>query len=286
LSDRWARWLLETRHGGDQEALRQTLEFLAPVRERVLDHAALRPGDTVLDVGCGDGLIAFGALGRVGPNGRVIFSDVSQQLLDRCAELADGDGRARFVRAPATDLREVEDESVDAVTMRSVLIFVDDRDAAFAEFHRVLRPGGRVSAFEPLNSFCYPGPPDRWGAWDVTPVRELADRVKQVFRAIHEREGDAMHNFRADDMVAWAERAGFREVHVEARFTVAPPEPVAAWERWEGRSANPYVPTFAEAIDSVLDADEAARFRAHLRAQAEAGEGTERDAHAYLWARK
>jgi arsenite methyltransferase len=43
----------------------------------------------VLDVGCGDGLIAFGALDRVGEEGQVIFSDISQDLLDHCRSLAE-----------------------------------------------------------------------------------------------------------------------------------------------------------------------------------------------------
>ena len=70
--DRWHRWLLDVRFGGDPQARQQDLaEFLYPVRDRVLDKARLRPGDTVLDVGTGDGLIAFGALERLGPEGVV-----------------------------------------------------------------------------------------------------------------------------------------------------------------------------------------------------------------------
>jgi SAM-dependent methyltransferase len=58
------------------------------VRDWVLDHATPKSGETVLDVGCGDGLIAFEALERVGEQGMVIFSDISQDLLDRCRVLA------------------------------------------------------------------------------------------------------------------------------------------------------------------------------------------------------
>jgi arsenite methyltransferase len=71
--DRWHRWLLDVRHGGDTEYRQQPLvSMLHPVRDRVLERAALRPDETLLDVGCGDGRIAFAALDRLGPRGRVI----------------------------------------------------------------------------------------------------------------------------------------------------------------------------------------------------------------------
>jgi methylase of polypeptide subunit release factors len=77
------------RFGGDAACREKDLtEFLYPVRDTVLDRARLRPGETLLDVGTGDGLIAFGALERLGPSGRVIFSDISQDLLDHCRKAA------------------------------------------------------------------------------------------------------------------------------------------------------------------------------------------------------
>jgi arsenite methyltransferase len=281
--DQWAEWLLERRHGGDEDTLHEVLEFLAPIRERVLDNAELREGETLLDVGCGDGLIGFGALAR---GARVVFSDVSAPLLETCREIASGDERCSFVRADATDLSEIADASVDVVTTRSVLIYVDDRERAFAEFLRVLRTGGRLSIFEPLNSFEYPGPPERWGRWDTTEVADLSAKVSAVFRAIHEREGNTMHNFEARDFVELAERAGFEEVHAEATYTVKPSERFETWDTYENSSANPLVPTLREAADSVLTPEESERFRGHLRRQAEAGEGVERSAVLYEWARK
>ena len=62
--DRWARWLLEQRHAGDQAELERQLPNLEEFRRRVLENADIHEGDVVLDVGTGNSLIGFGALGR------------------------------------------------------------------------------------------------------------------------------------------------------------------------------------------------------------------------------
>jgi arsenite methyltransferase len=82
--DRWSRWLLERRHGGDARQREATLAHLGGVRDRVLAGAEPLEGATLLDVGAGDGLIGLGALDRVGPEGTVVFADVSPALIDEC----------------------------------------------------------------------------------------------------------------------------------------------------------------------------------------------------------
>lgn len=124
IRDRWAQWLLEQRHGGDPNLRNAMLAELEIWRARVLDKARLRPGNLLLDVGTGDGLIAFAAAELVGPTGHVVFSDVSTDMLDHCRSLANeldiGD-RCRFVVAGAEDLGAIDGESTDVVTTRSVL---------------------------------------------------------------------------------------------------------------------------------------------------------------------
>src|SRR5256885_7462313 len=115
--DRWAEWLAERRFGGDPDVRADALAKLGRTRDRVLDRAELRKGETLLDVGCGEGLIGFGALERGA--GRVIFSDISADLLDFCRDAANDLGvldRCRFVKAPAEDLGAIGDESADVVT--------------------------------------------------------------------------------------------------------------------------------------------------------------------------
>jgi arsenite methyltransferase len=140
--DKWAAWLLHRRHGEDSEQQKKAFEYLLPIRDRVLDNAHIRSGDTVLDVGAGDGLIAFGALARIGTKGRVIFSDVSSDLLRHAQSLAREAGyenQLSFVEARAEDLSPIPDATVDVVTTRSVLIYVEEELRAFREFHRVLK---------------------------------------------------------------------------------------------------------------------------------------------------
>ena len=141
--DKWASWLLHGRDGDDPEQREKALEHLLPIRDRVLDGARIQPGEHLLDVGSGDGLIAFGALDLVGPEGAVTVSDVSADLVEHSRWVGDKLGvgsRMSFAVANAEDLGPIESGSIDVVTTRSVLIYVADKQQAFREFHRVLRP--------------------------------------------------------------------------------------------------------------------------------------------------
>ena len=67
-TDRWHRWLLQTRFGGDAEARQRELaNRLHPVRDKVLGTAGLQPQDTLLDIGVGDGLIGIDRYATLSP---------------------------------------------------------------------------------------------------------------------------------------------------------------------------------------------------------------------------
>ena len=93
--DRWSRWLLERRDAGDERQREVVLEHVEIFRDGVLALAEPLDGATVLDVGTGDGLIGLAALQRVGPDGRVIFADISEALLERARSAAGADDRAQ-----------------------------------------------------------------------------------------------------------------------------------------------------------------------------------------------
>lgn len=280
--DRWARWLAERRYGGDADVRRVLTGRLERRRDDVLDRARLVPGETLLDVGCGEGLIAFGALERGA--GTVVFSDVSDDLLAFCREAADDLGvadRCRFVRAAADDLAPVDDESVDVATTRSVLIYVAGKAAAFAELYRVLRPGGRISLYEPVNRY---GCDDFFG-FDLEPAGEAGAKISQLYRRLQPPDTDPMVDFDERDLVRFCEEAGFFPIDLRLELEVRQTEAIA-WDAFVNTAGNPNIPTLAEAAAEVLTPAERDRLTGYLRPLVEAGAGTWRMGHAFLAATK
>ena len=296
--DQWAQWLLHRRFGGNPQQQKKIEERLAQIRDHVLQRARIKAEETMLDVGCGDGLIAFGALDAVGEQGTVIFSDISQDLLDHCHTLAQQMhmlDRSQFLQASAEDLSALASQSVDVVTTRSVLIYVKKKREAFQHFYRVLKPGGRLSLFEPINRFAFSdsASPHRFFGYEIGPVRPLIQKVWTSYRRAQPSQDNPMMDFDERDLFTFAERAGFAEVHLELQASVVPggtewddEDERHRWETFLKSSPNPLAPTFEEAMQQTLTAEEAEQLTAYLRPLVEKNQREERSSVAYLWAVK
>ncbi len=297
VQDQWAQWLLQRRHGGDPEVLEAMLSTLSQVRDTVLQNARISQGNILLDVGCGDGLIAFGALPLVGERGRVIFCDISQNLLDHCRALAQKMGvldRCQFLQASADNLQMIESNSVDAVTARSVLVYVREKKQALQEFYRVLKPRGRLSIFEPIPSFMYPEPPNLLYGYDMTPIMPMAKKLRAVYERYQSAQTGSMSDFTERDLLKFLEEVGFPEVYLALQIAIIPGTseniPPAArkpnWEAFLKSSLNPLTPTLEEAMRQAFTADEAEQFIKYLRPLVETRQRVDRSAVAYLGAVK
>ena len=102
-------------------------------------------GETVLDIGCGAGTDLLLAARRVGPGGHAIGIDMTETMRDRArgSAVAAGLTNIEVHRADATSL-PLPDASVDVIISNGVLNLVPEKEKAFSEIRRVLRPGGRL----------------------------------------------------------------------------------------------------------------------------------------------
>ncbi|EEE37291.1 methyltransferase, UbiE/COQ5 family [Rhodobacteraceae bacterium KLH11] len=119
-------------------------QLFAPVLDLVLDRAALKPGQRVLDIGCGTGVSTLAAAKGVGPKGDVLGIDISKQFLARAEARASqlGLANATFQYADA-QTGDLAAGNRDVAISRFGVMFFDDPVAAFTNMARGLKPGGR-----------------------------------------------------------------------------------------------------------------------------------------------
>jgi arsenite methyltransferase len=163
--------------------------------------AAMKVGETVLDLGSGAGFDCFLAARQVGPSGRVIGVDMTDEMLAKARGIADKSGLVNVeFRKGEIEALPVEDNSVDVTISNCVLNLVPDKDQAFREIHRVLKPGGRLAVSDM--------------AWATEPAASLRKDMEALVGCI----GGALV---LDDYVSRLKRAGFTRVETEQHAEAA-----------------------------------------------------------------
>jgi ubiquinone/menaquinone biosynthesis C-methylase UbiE len=235
-------------------------EIARPVTERMLERLDPSPGDAILDLAAGTGVVGFSGAALVGPTGRVIVSDFADAMVEvasrRAKELGLHNVECRVLDAERLDL---PDESVDGVVCRWGYMLMADVAAALRETRRVLRADGRVACA------VFAGP-------EQNPWAALPSRVLQQRGHIPPPESGA------PGILALADRDRLRLLFTEAGFAGPAIEEVAFGFRFAGVDEYwEFLNSAAGAIAMVLSRvgeDERERIRGEIAEQLDAFGGS------------
>jgi ubiquinone/menaquinone biosynthesis C-methylase UbiE len=235
-------------------------EIARPVTERMLELLEASPGEVILDLAAGTGVVGFSASALVGPTGRVIVSDFAGAMVEvasrRARELGLDNVECRVLDAERLDL---PGGSVDGVLCRWGYMLMADVAAALRETRRVLRAGGRVACA------VFAGPEQN--PWAALPSRALQQRG-------HIPPPEAG----APGILALADRDRLRLLFTEAGFADPAIEEVGFGFRFAGAGDYwEYLNGAAGAIAMVLSRlreDERERIRGAIAEQVDAFGGS------------
>lgn len=202
--------------------------WLGPATERMFDMAGIQAGSHVLDVAAGAGEQSLAAARRVGPEGRVLATDLSPNILDFAARGARAEGLTQ-VETQVLDgerLQTLPEASFDAVISRVGMIYFPDQQQALSGMRHALKPGGRVAAITYSTA-------ERNGFFSL-PVSIIRERA-QLAPPLPGQPGP--FSLGTPEVLTEAlERAGFKDIEVEVVDAALVLESAAECLRFERES--------------------------------------------------
>jgi len=259
--DIWSEWLKRRRFSGDQVSRAFALHQYKELARKIVDKAEIFESAKVLDIGAGDGLVGLTALSKLGTKGKLILSDISEAALAIPKEIFNQkkiqDERIEFLIAGAEDLSSLQDRSIDRVVMRSVLLYVKDKQSAFNEIYRVLKPGGIASIMEPINQRHKEFREGLFHGYtlDSEPLLSVQDLLQKVIdesnRHVNQTQGSLI-GYNEHDLVNLAIKAGFEEIELDYSLSRSSQVHYASWKFFFDAAPNPHAKTLRELMNSVL----------------------------------
>ena len=169
--------------------------------------ANLQPGDAVVDFGCGGGIDVILAAHKVGKQGRVVGLDFASEMIEKAKQAVIESGlQDRNIKLYVAGLEnsQLPDSIADVVISNCVINLCPDKKAVYAEAHRILQPGGRLSIS------------------DIVLTEEIDPRLRERFQETW--AGCLGGAVPEEDYWQIIKKAGFTEVTIVSRHVLAPQE--------------------------------------------------------------
>jgi ubiquinone/menaquinone biosynthesis C-methylase UbiE len=230
------------------------VDQLAPVGAAMIERLDIAPDQHHLDIASGTGEPGL-RVATMAPHGRVVLTDISPEMLAVAARRAAAEGVTNVdTKVCSADDLPFDDGTFDSITVRFGYMFFPDMDKATAEFARVLKPGGRVSASVWIK-------PDE-NPWTTIAMQAIATEATV---APPDPNGPNMYRCAAPgDVTALYDRAGLRDIaewEVAVELVTESPE-----QYWDMISEH-----VSLAVAALQQVDDAARARIRAKAIADAG---------------
>ena len=198
-----------------------------------------------------------------------------------------------FLQCSAEKLEGIADGSVDVVTTRAVLAYVSDKIAALREFHRILKPGGRLSIAEPIfrddaiEAIALRKMIDAQGQTPQDPLSTSSASLESRAVSRHRRANvqSPIANFSERDLVRVVNGLGFADIQLAFRIEIIPSR-ITSWDVFLGFSPHPWAPSLNVILANQFSPEERQLFEQILRPLVEARQVTTTDRIAYLTATK
>jgi arsenite methyltransferase len=171
-----------------------------------VSFADLRPGEVVVDLGCGAGIDVILAAGRIAPGGKVVGVDFAQPMIERATQAVTEAGLTDFVQFVVGDLAEshLPDDFADAVISNCVINLCPHKEAVYRQAFRILKGGGRLAISDV--------------AYSEKPPPEVKSRFEVTWAGC---VGGAMEEQAYFNLI---KKAGFKKIRIVARRSLGPME--------------------------------------------------------------
>jgi ubiquinone/menaquinone biosynthesis C-methylase UbiE/copper chaperone CopZ len=175
-----------------------------------VNFANLKPGEVVVDLGCGAGIDVILAAHKVGVEGKVIGIDIAPQMIEKATQaVAEAGLQDRKIEFYVQDIEKLKlpDKLADVAISNCVIVLVPNKDAAYKEVFRILKPGGRIAIS------------------DIVFAEKIAPEIKERFQSTW--AGILGGAIEEKDYLEIVKKAGFRHIKIVNRHVLTPEELMA-----------------------------------------------------------